>query len=110
EISPEKKSDLYNALTTYLKVDTSSTVTPAYFAAKYFDIDTQDSYISHLEELNLPTASFTKDISHIESKLKFRKVNFSKNVKIIAPSEIFKNYVTIESIEGDRDESGAPQT
>ena len=108
-VSSEKKSDLYNALTTYLKVSTSSTITPSEFAATYFDVDTQDSFNSYMEEVGLPTSSFTKDNEHIESKLKFRKVSFSKNVKISAPSEVFKNYIYIESIEGDLDESGAPQ-
>lgn len=110
EVSSEKKSDLYNALTTYLKVDTSSTITPSEFASNYFDVDTQDSFNAYMEEVGLPSTSFTKDNAHIESKLKFRKVNFSKNVKITAPSDVFKNYVEIESIDGDPDESGTPQT
>lgn len=109
DVSSEKKSDLYNALTTYLKVDTSSTITPSEFASNYFDIDTQDSFNAYMEEVGLPSTSFTKDNAHIESKLKFRKVNFSKNVRITAPSDVFKNYVKIESIEGDPDESGSPQ-
>lgn len=109
EVSSERKNDLYNALTTYLKVDTSSTITPSEFAAAYFGVDDQDSFNSYMEEVGLPTSSFTKDNEHIESKLKFRKVSFSKNVKISAPSEVFKNYIDIESIEGDPDESGAPQ-
>jgi hypothetical protein len=108
-ISPEKKSDLYNALTTYLKVNTSSTITPSEFSANYFDIDTQDSFNVYMDDAGLPTTSFTKDNAHIESKLKFRKVNFSKNVKITAPSDVFENYIVIESIEGDPDESGTPQ-
>ncbi len=110
DVSSEKKSDLYNALTTYMKVDTSSTITPSDFASSYFDVDTQDSFNAYMEEVGIPSTSFTKDNAHIESKLKFRKVNFSKNVKITAPSDVFKNYVEIESIEGDPDESGAPQT
>ncbi|WP_216594687.1 nucleoid-associated protein [Halomonas sp. PR-M31] len=110
DASSEKKSDLYNALTTYMKVDTSSTITPSDFASSYFDVDTQDSFNAHMEEAGIPSSSFTKDNAHIESKLKFRKVDFSKNVKITAPSEVFKNYVKIESIEGDPDESGTPQT
>lgn len=108
-VSPEKKTDLYNALTTYLKVDTSSTVSPSEFSSKYFDIDTQDDFNARMEEAGLPTTSFTKDTTHIESKLKYRKVNFSKNVKITAPYDVFKDYVVIESIDGDPDESGSAQ-
>ncbi|WP_444935092.1 nucleoid-associated protein [Microbulbifer sp. JTAC008] len=109
EIEVEKKSDLFNALTTYLKVGTSSTISSEDFAANYFDLDVQDDFKSHMEDSGLPTTAFTKDIEHIESKLKYRRVNFSKNVKIIAPSDVFKDYVVIESIDGDSDESGTPQ-
>ncbi|MDO3383844.1 nucleoid-associated protein [Gilvimarinus algae] len=108
-VSAEKKIDLYNALTTYLKVNTSSVVSPQEFGSSYFDVDTQDEFIAHLSEKGLPPTSFTKDNAHIASKLKVRKVQFSKNVKIIAPSDVFKDLVSIETIEGDLDESGAPK-
>ena len=109
DVSPERKVDLLNALTTYLKVDTSSIISPPDFAASYFDIDTQDEYASYIEKAGVPSTAFTKDISHIEKELKFRKVSFSKNVKIVAPSEIFKKYIIIESIDGEPDEFGLPQ-
>lgn len=106
----EKKSDLHNALTTYLKVNTSSTINSLEFASNYFsDIDMQDEFNSHMSRAGIPSTSFTKDTTYIKSKLKFRRINFSKNVKIIAPAEIFKEYVIIESMDGDADESGTPQ-
>lgn len=108
-VPAEKKSNLLNALNTYLKVDTSSTISSSDFAEKYFDdIDVQDTFTSYMKESGLPDNAFTKDIEHIESKLQFRKVNFRGNVKIIAPSETFKDLITIETIEGDIDESGSP--
>lgn len=106
EISAEKKNDLHNALTTYLKVGLSSAISSEEFAENYFDIDTQDAFMTYMEECGIPTSSFTKDIKFIEGKLKFRKINFSKNIKISAPSEIFKELITIESITGDPDEAG----
>lgn len=107
--TPAEKSNLLNALTTYLKVDTSSTVSSSEFAEKYFNnIDIQDNFTSYMEESGLPTSAFTKDIEHIESALKYRKVRFRSNVKIIAPSEAFKELITFETIEGEVDESGSP--
>lgn len=106
--SEADKSDLFNALITYLKVDTSSTISASDFALKYFDVDTQDVFTDHMEKCGLPTNAFTKDLFHIEKKLKFRKLSFSKNVKITAPSEIFNKLISITSIEGDPDESGNP--
>ncbi len=108
-VSESDKSNLLNALTTYLKVDTSSTISSSEFASKYFsDIDVQDDFTSHMKDSGLPESAFTKDTEHIESKLKFRKVSFKNKVKIVAPSDTFKDLVTIESIEGDPDESGSP--
>jgi len=109
EVSASEKSNLLNALTTYLKVDVSNTVSSANFATSYFgDIDTQDSYTQYMREAGLPEVAFTKDNEHIQTKLKFRKISFFNNVKITAPSETFKELVEIETIEGDRDEAGAP--
>ena len=105
-----KKNDLINALNTYLKVDTSSAISTSDFASKYFDdVDTQDEFTKHMAQSGLPTTAFTKDLTHIAQKLKFRKLSFSKNVKITAPSEVFNKYITIETIEGDLDESGHPK-
>jgi hypothetical protein len=106
DVPESKKSDYINALTTYLKVDTSSSIGTSDFASKYFETDVQDAFSEHMETSGIPTASFTKDIEHISGNLKFRKVSFSKNVKITAPSDSFKDLITITTIEGDEDESG----
>lgn len=108
-VGPEKKSDLYNALITYLKVGLSTAISVDEFSSSFFETDIQDDFKSHMADAGLPTTAFTKDVEHIESKLKFRKINFSKNVKIIAPSDVFKKYVIIEPIDGDPDNTGNPQ-
>jgi hypothetical protein len=108
DIDESAKSDYLNALTTYLKVDTSATISTSDFASKYFDQATEEAFSEHMEDAGLPTSSFTKDVEHISANLKFRKVSFSKNVKISAPSDSFKNLITITTIEGDADESGTP--
>lgn len=109
DVAEETKSDLLNALTTYLKVDTSSSISSSDFAEKYLDdIDVQDNFTAYMREAGLPDNAFTKDIEHIQKQLQFRKVNFRSKVKIIAPSDTFKKLVSIESINGDLDESGMP--
>jgi nucleoid associated protein NdpA len=106
-IAEEKKSDLYNALSTYLKVSASPIISSSGFAELYFnDIDTSDAFNSFMEEQGIPDTAFTKDIEHIKSKLKHRKVNFGTNIKITAPSEIFQKLISIETIDGEPDESG----
>lgn len=106
DVSESKKSDYINALTTYLKVDTSSSIGTADFAAKYFEGNVQDAFSEYMENSGIPTTSFTKDVEHISDSLKFRKVKFSKNVKISAPSDSFKDLITITTIDGESDESG----
>lgn len=108
DASESEKGDLIDALTTYLKVDTSATVSASHFAETYFEnVDLQDDYTSYIREAGLPTSSFTKDVEHISTQLKHRKVSFRSNVKIVGPSQIFKDLVTIETIDGDLDESGS---
>lgn len=109
-VTASEKNNLLNALTTYLKVDTSSTISASEFAAKYFeDIDLQDTYTLHIRNAGLPDTAFTKDIEHVASNLKIRKICFRSNVKITAPSEAFKELVVIETIEGELDEAGSPK-
>ncbi len=107
-VTESKKNDLFNALTTYLKVDTSSIASSSDFATKYFEGDTQDLFTEHMDNSGIPKTAFTKDIEYVESKLKVRKISFSKKIKISAPSNVFKELVSIETIDGDPDESGQP--
>lgn len=109
EVSPEKKSDFLNALTTYLKVGASSTISSNEFASTYFEPDTQDFFKTYMEDQGLPTTAFTKDIAHVESQLKFRRVNFPRNIRLVAPADVFKNSVIIETINGELDASGSPK-
>ncbi len=109
EVSASEKSDLLNALTTYLKVDKSPTISSANFAENYLgDLDARDTFTNYMKMEGLPGTAFTKDLEHIESKLKFHKISFRSQVKILAPSDTFKKLLTIETIEGDPDESGVP--
>lgn len=106
----EIQNDLLSALTTYLKVDKSSTVDATLFASTYFnDPAIQDDFKNFLEDRGLPNTAFTKDIEHIKSKLQFRKVVFNNNVKIVASPEIFKSDVIIKPYDGDKDETGSVQ-
>lgn len=108
--SDAEKNEYLNALNTYLKVNKSTTVSTSEFAETYFEsAEVQDSFSNYMRDAGLPETAFTKDVEHIQTKLKTRKINFTSNVKIIAPSEIFKELIEIETIDGDLDEAGAPK-
>lgn len=102
-VSSEHKYELTNALTTYLKVDKSSTIDPKDFAESYFDTDTQDNYREHLIQNSLPVIAFTKDIEFIESKLRLHKVTFGNNVKLEADPHTFQNDVIIRPYDGEKE-------
>ncbi|WP_432729939.1 hypothetical protein [Klebsiella oxytoca] len=97
-----------NALVTYLKHEKSDVISAREYADRFFDDEVKDIYLEYASECGIPQTSFTRDNEHIESKLKTRKLNFSKNIKITAPAEVFKNHVVIESATGDLDKDGKP--
>lgn len=108
ELSNEEKHELNNALVCYLKLDKSGIISPDKFAQTYFDPDTADDFMTHLGDSGVPTTSFTKDTQHVNSKLKIQKVSFgqSKSIRLLAPAEVFKDKVIMESIVSD--EEGNP--
>jgi hypothetical protein len=97
DVPTTQKNDLMNALITYLKTDNSPLVSAAEFADNYLEMNFRDGFLNHMRDNGLPSIAFAKDIEHIKNKLNFRKVNFSKDIKISAPSEIFQKFVTIGS-------------
>lgn len=109
DVPEEQKYDLVNALTTYLKVDTSETISVGDFGERYLETDHGDLFKEYMEDKGLPTTAITKDVSEIASKLRYRKLKFSKKIVIQAPSQTFKDLIDIEQIEGDADESGSNQ-
>lgn len=101
------KVNLYNALTTYLKVDQASTVSSSEFAERYIhSIDIQDDFTCYMREQGLPGNAFTKDLEHIQTKLKFRKIKFRRNIQIQAPADKFEEFIIMEPINGNVDENG----
>ncbi|MCG6303649.1 nucleoid-associated protein [Vibrio vulnificus] len=103
DISEEKRNDLHNALISYLKYENTDVVSATEFSDRYFDVDTRDQFAEHIEDRGLPLTAFAKDIEQISTRLKQRKLSFSKNVKITAPSDVFKELIDIESITENSD-------
>lgn len=107
DIDPVQRNDLLNALVSYLKVEKTPTVSVSEFASRFLaDVDVQDDFSTYMAKQGVPNTDFTKDITHIESSLSYRKISFGGNIKIVAPSEAFKKLVTIEQIQGEPDQDG----
>ena len=106
-VDSEKKIDLLNALTTYLKTDQSATVQVEDFSQNYLgDAALQDAYTAYMEQKNFPDTAIHKDLSEVQSQLRLRKLTFSHDIKLTAPADQFENYIRIESIAGEADEHG----
>lgn len=106
-VDSEKKIDLLNALITYLKTDQSATIQVDMFSQNYLgDAGLQDAYMAYMGQKNFPTSAIHKDLSEVQSHLRVRKLTFSHDIKLTAPSDQFENYVLIESIDGDADVYG----
>jgi hypothetical protein len=82
--TPEVKSDLKTALYTYLKVDTSTTVSVDDFADTYFASDTHRMglYKTHMRTAEFQSFAFTKDLQDLALVLKKRTLRFPSGIKI----------------------------
>lgn len=106
-VAEEKKSDLHNALITYLKVDVNRAIHVSEFAELYFDDpDIRDGFSNYMAENNFPLEQVIKDTTDIQKNLRFRKVTFPRDVKLIAPADSFSDLVQIETIDGEPQEDG----
>lgn len=106
-VDSEKKIDLLNALTTYLKTDQAATIQVDAFSQNYLgDAALQDAYTAYMGQKNFPTTAIHKDLSEVQSQLRLRKLTFGHDIKLTAPADQFENYVRIESIDGEADEHG----
>lgn len=103
----EQKIDLHNALVTYLKVDQSATVQVSAFAQSYLpDAEMQDAYRQYMEGREFPEGAVAKDLAEVSTALRYRKVTFSGDVKIIAPADKFEDLVRMRMIDGEPDGHG----
>ncbi|HFH3830922.1 nucleoid-associated protein [Pseudomonas aeruginosa] len=95
KVDDEKKLDLQQALYTYLKVDNRQTIEVSEFATDYLDKDIRDDYAYYMKRKSFPDSAVAKDTKLINRKLSRRKLTFSGDVKLTAPSAKFSELVEI---------------
>lgn len=107
DVPDERKTDLHNALVTYLKVDRSPTVEVATFAQTYFaEPELRDAYSQYMVSKEFPQNAVAKDLADVASELRFRKVIFTNDIKLTAPADKFEKLVRMRVIDGEADEQG----
>lgn len=100
-LSDEEKLELNYALYTYLKVDQNNIVNVDDFATSYLKQDLLDSFRSYMLEKEVPLHAIEKDISLLDKTLKKRKIKFSSDVSISAPSAGFNELINIAGKDGE---------
>jgi len=107
DLPEEQKVDLHNALVTYLKVDQSPTVQTTVFAQTFISDPTiRDEYAAFMASKNFPATAIHKDLADVTTALRYRKVSFSGDIKLIVPADKFESMVRMEAIAGDADAHG----
>lgn len=103
----DRKTDLHNALVTYLKVDQSATVQVSAFAQAYLpNAEIRDEYTQYMMARDFPQGAVAKDLTDVSSILKYRKVTFAGDIKLIVPADKFEDLVRMRVIDGEVDEHG----
>lgn len=107
DVSDERKTDLHNALVTYLKVDQGATVEVAAFAEKYFgEPELRDAYTQFMVNKEFPQNAVAKDLTDVAGELRYRKVIFTNDIKLTGPADKFEKLVKMRVIDGEADQGG----
>jgi uncharacterized protein YjbK len=99
----QDRMDKMSALYTYLKVDTSETISVAEFSQRYFSDPTmKDQYENYMESKKIPATTIHKNMEKLS--IRNRKVKFTNNVTIYAPVEDFeKNFMILDQTDTTTD-------
>ena len=77
------------------------------FANEYISERHRDYFINEMTESGIPTNAISKDTAYINNRLKQRRIKFTNEVSIIAPSDKFGDSIKIiNDIEDLEDEEG----
>lgn len=104
-ITQEQKTDLYNGLFTYLKVDQSPNIQVGTFAERFMTEELGEGYRAHMRRARFPTEAIAKDISEISGRLRLRRFRFPSSIVLSGPPEAISDLVTVKAVEGENGEN-----
>lgn len=99
DIRDDEKLDLNYALYSYMEVEKSGTISVNDFSDKYLDKKIESKYKNHMKNKSFPLRNIGKDTSIINNLLKNRKINFTNDIQLVAPSESFKEMIEFKNEE-----------
>jgi hypothetical protein len=100
-LTPEQKTDLYNGLYTYLKVNREPTIQVSRFAETYMDDDLADDYGAYMQRNKFPAGAVSKDLSEVQGVLRQRRFRFPRSITLSGPSEAINDLVRVDTVAGD---------
>ena len=107
DITDEEKVDINMNLYSYMKSSINATISIDEFANEYISERHRDYFINEMTESGIPTNAISKDTAYINNRLKQRRIKFTNEVSIIAPSDKFGDSIKIiNDIEDLEDEEG----
>lgn len=101
DIEDDEKLDLNYALYSYMEIERNGTISVNDFSQRYLDRTIESKYKEHMENKCFPARNISKDTSIINNLLKNRKINFTNDIQLVAPSENFKEMIEVKN-EGDK--------
>jgi nucleoid-associated protein YejK len=97
EIDDDKKVEGVTALHVYLRSN-RGTIQSLEFAMEHLPPELHQSFVSYLEENDVPQVAIQKDIGAIRTKLRIRRLNFTHDVRILAPADRFGELVQVNGV------------
>jgi hypothetical protein len=92
----ERKEELMNGLTGFLRLQNGNTISVAKFKDDYLRGDEEKQlFTDGFRDSEIDGVSFERNTIDIHNKLKTRSMRFSTNVKIVAPAEDYRRSVHI---------------
>ncbi|HPA19519.1 MAG TPA: nucleoid-associated protein [Verrucomicrobiae bacterium] len=92
--SPQQRVEVQNHLTSYLKSN-EPRIEPRVFADRYLPSPMRAAYLDALWKSAFPRRPVQKDTALISGRLRIRRMQFSSNVRIVAPSDSFAATVKV---------------
>lgn len=95
DITDDEKVDLNMGLYTYVKSPVNATISVDEFANQYLKEEMRDNYHYCMQEKGIPNTAISKDLGYLNSRLKQRRIKFTSEVSITAPSDKFNDSVRV---------------
>lgn len=101
DVSDEKKIELNTHLHSYVSSTVRATISTVNFADEYLEETYSDNYTNYMKSKGITDKAFSLNKTYIEKSLSKRKIFFTNNIGLTAPSENFAEDIKVINKESD---------